>query len=188
MTVCGTKGTKMNIDFSQVHCFADYVRLLTEDLLARTESQKRGEAESIISAIAPQILDHILKALMFGRKCQDYEHWCQEIFNWLNGIQRLKLKQNNKNIPFKYLERWACDEIFEEEHYERDLSNVMYQEEAYNPIGYSELKKDFIGVQTLYKTLLRKVSEGKFDKNVLKQELDNWIESHEIIEESKEQK
>lgn len=170
----------MRINFGEVKCFEDYLRLLTEEIL-KEQARNRKDAEDMVTDISPILFKHILKCLMFGKNCESYEHWAQEVSTWLEGIQSIKLK-NNKRIPYKDLVNWACDEWLDEGSYNNDLINVMYDEEAYNPIGYTELKNNYMEIVQSYKQLLKDISDGVYNKLVLKNWLDKWLNKHEILE------
>lgn len=171
----------MSIDFDNVKSFQDYIKLLTE-ALQKEEAMKRDEAETLISALSPQVCEHLMKCLMFGKNCQDYEHWAREIHGWLNSIQMIKLKQLSGKPSLKDLCNWACDEWLDENAYNNELINVMYDNEVYNPIGYTELKNNYKEFITFYKKILKEVSQKTYNAMVLKKHLDIWLKKHDITE------
>ena len=144
---------------------------------------EKSDAKKEVLRYRMRIFSHVIKVLMFGRNCYPYEHWCNEISTWLTHIQSIRLSQNKtKNIKYEYLHEWFYDDLFKKNNYVQILEDVMYQEEEYNPIGFTELKKDQKSVMQIINNILIAISVNLYSKNKLKAELDQWINQHGIVE------
>lgn len=171
----------MKIEFSRIKNFEDYIKLLTEALVDE-QAKERKDAENLISSLSPQLFEHVIACLMFGKSCESYEHWCSEIMAWLYGFGNIALKPKSKKITFKDFERWACDEWVDEKCYSNALDVVMYKEKAYNPIGFTELSNHYKDFISLYKSILKMAASGETTPSNLNKILDGWLNKYNITE------
>lgn len=75
--------------------------------------------QSIISKydkIRDPLMEHIFKVILYGDKdnYQYKDHWTKEIFNFLNSVQGLKLKSNNKYPDKNFIKEWLLTSIVDD--------------------------------------------------------------------------
>lgn len=68
-------------------------------------SKSRKDAKNNITALSPQIFNHLLKLFVFNDP-QNKNHWINEIDNWLNQIDEIYLKPTNKKPDWQTIYNW----------------------------------------------------------------------------------
>lgn len=140
------------------------------DKLANLEEQaiSRNDAETRVTTYSRQITIHLIKIVMFGPKCRDYNHWISEVDNWLTAIDKIRLKPKSYRMRFKDVQQWARLEYLDEHTYLNDVVGVIDNNEEYIPIGQDITRNNFITFSNMYDKILASCCNGKYSKEFLK--------------------
>lgn len=85
-----------------------FLELLSETTLCEM-ALERKEALLLCTHSSFQIVRHFIKVYLFPDH-RDYSHWRYEIANWLEDINEIDLKPNNKKLKFEDLYRTLYDQ------------------------------------------------------------------------------
>lgn len=158
-------------------------RKLIEQCIQNSISEQafsRSTAEEQATATSFQLVQHLIKCLLFGPNCECLEYWAREVNTFLKGTMRTRVKPNNKRLKFRDLEKWCCDEWIGEREFKNEIDDAVSREKEFNPIGLTALERNYDGFIALYKQLLQCCAEGVYNETILKMKLDKWFETYEI--------
>ena len=66
-------------------------------------AMSRQQALSIVDSYVVEYSDHLLKCIVFGDSTNNLKHWSDEIAEYLDEINSIKIKPNNKKVRENYL-------------------------------------------------------------------------------------
>ena len=65
----------------------------------------KADAIRKTSELQFEISEHLVKVFMYSEYSEHVNHWCNELNSWLKKIQKLKLKNSNKPLPYNVLRK-----------------------------------------------------------------------------------
>ena len=111
------------------------------------------------AAIQDNLDEHLAKVILYGNKdnFKYKNHWTSEIFNFLNSVQKLKLKSSNKYPSADFIKEWLFSiAIDSESNFEWQLE-VMEAKLRNLPVPYPEPRKiNLESAYTKYKSFVDK--------------------------------
>lgn len=131
-----------------------------------------------VSIISDTLTEHILKLLLFGKESKWYNHWIDEIFGYINTINRLRVKKDSivkpKNIYYLLYE----GPLEESEYIEMVIEYLItkYPEEkiVWDTIPYIQFYKQ-------YKNFYLELSHSLLNKTLTKNDVIELINKYFII-------
>lgn len=107
--------------------FSNAVNNLLErnGLLLTEQAKSRYDAEQKVVSLGKQINIHVLKCLIYGPDCQAFNHWVNEIENWLSDIKFIRLKPKNTVVSVNDRIKWGTEIICNFDKFDKDSFNTL---------------------------------------------------------------
>lgn len=126
-------------------------------------AETRAQAERIVRGIGDEIVLHLVKVLYWEDDLNKEKH-LKDIQTWLNKINRITLKPNNKSIKEKDIYHWLWDGPFGNgcEWFERLI--IKKELSAYHDLPRTELSSEelYRKLERICKEISRDISTDEF--------------------------
>jgi hypothetical protein len=87
----------------------------------------KADAIRKTSELQFEIAEHLIKVFMYSES-EYVNHWCNELNSWLKKIQKLKLKNSNKPLPYNVLRKILWEQPVESIEEVQSHMNHIYRE------------------------------------------------------------
>lgn len=123
------------------------------------------------------ITEHLLKCLLIQNKTDTLEHWCNEIYGFLNNIPRMKgnNKYPNDKLIYSWIIGWIDDDLLEWINSDISMINSKYSMDT------SNCNKQSLNdcILEYYKWLSLKLSQnGKINNEEVRQQISTLINKY----------
>lgn len=121
----------------------------------------RKKAEDICTSLGWQIFEHLVKVL-YWEDFINYNKHLNDIDNWINKIDMIELKPNNKKVQEKDLYNWLYDEFHSSSNQLNKVINKLNK--SYGLLKVINSKESLsLKLKEIYSKLCKDLSLDKFN-------------------------
>lgn len=128
----------------------------------------------VVFKLKKQLFTHLVKIYLYRNNLQCYDHWCNEIYNFLNDMTNTKKSKKGKSVSNKdvYNELFN-DDIYFIRRYDSIISDLL---EEYGDVDQTYYKNKVEEIYEFIKKSLKKIllDNESLTRNIVKETLNDY--------------